>query len=131
MQLKLLTPTRIVLNTETRKIVAEAADGYFCLLPRHVDYVTTLVPGLFTYWDGAGAERVLATDEGTLVKCGREVLVSVRDAVLSENLDTLREAIEGEFLRLNERERQARSALARLEAGAMRRASALRSEIGG
>lgn len=129
MQLKLLTPTRIVLNTETQKIVAEAADGYFCLLPRHVDYVTTLVPGLFAYWDGAGAECVLATDEGTLVKCGREVLVSVRDAVLSDNLDTLREAVEGEFLRLNERERQARSALARLEAGAMRRASALRSEL--
>lgn len=128
MRLKLLTPTRVVINIETQKIVAEAVNGYFCLLPRHVDFVTALVPGLFTYWDGAGTEHTLATDEGTLVKCGAEVLVSVGDAMVSENLDTLREAVEGAFAHLNERDRQTRSALARLEAGAIRRASALRSE---
>lgn len=128
MRLKLLTPTGVVVDEAATKIVAEAVDGYFCLLPRHVDFVSALVPGLFTYWDAGGAERLLATDEGTLVKCGREVMVSVRDAVPGDDLASLRDTVEREFLRLSDRERQARSALARLEAGAIRRAGGLGGE---
>ena len=46
MKLKVLLPTEIFINEEVEKVVAEADNGYFCLLPRHVDFVSALVPGL-------------------------------------------------------------------------------------
>jgi F-type H+-transporting ATPase subunit epsilon len=46
MRLKILLPTEIILDKEVIKVVAEAENGYFCLLPRHVDFVSTLVPGI-------------------------------------------------------------------------------------
>ncbi len=45
MKLKVLLPTEIFINEEVEKVVAEADNGYFCLLPRHVDFVSALVPG--------------------------------------------------------------------------------------
>ncbi len=124
MRLEVLTPTRVMVDTRVDKVVAEAADGSFCLLPRHADWVAALVPAVFSYW-AQGREHILAVDEGTLLKCGREVLVSVREAVAGSDLASLRDTVEREFLRVGEHERQARSALARLEAGALRRFSAI------
>lgn len=121
MRLKLLTPVEVVLDCEISKLVAEAENGFFCLLPRHVDFVTAMVPGVFFYTPVCGDERLLAVDEGTLVKCGSQVLVSVRHAVQGDDLASLEDVVKEVFLDLDDRERQARSALARLEAGAVRR----------
>ena len=121
MKLKLLTPLQVVADVAVSKVVAEAEDGFFCLLPRHIDFVTALVPGILIYTTIDGNERPIAIDEGTLAKCGPQVLVSTRHAVRGDDLDSLSAVVEREFLVLDERERQARSALARLEAGAVRR----------
>lgn len=122
MRLLLLLPGETLLDEPVSKVIAEAAgDGSFCLLPRHVDQIAALVPGLLIYTTPAGEERYLAVDEGTLVKCGPEVRVSVRRAVIGSDLDGLRNTVEQEFERLDEHERSARSALARLEASVVRR----------
>lgn len=121
MRLKLLTPTHVVVDDEATRIVAEAKNGWFCLLPRHVDFVAALTSGVLIYTSPQGFEHLLAVDEGTLVKCGREVLVSVRNAVRGTSLDRLKDVVEQEFQTRTEREREAHNALARLEAGALRR----------
>lgn len=121
MNLKVLLPTEILVNEEAGKVVAEAANGSFCLQPLHIDFVAALVPGLLMFEDAHGAEIFLAIDEGVLVKCGDEVLVSSRRAVRGPSFEELQETVEREFRALNERERNARSASARLEAGLVRR----------
>ena len=121
MRLKLLTPVEIAVDREVCKIVAEAENGFFCLLPRHADFVTALVPGILFYTLHEDDERLVAVDEGTLVKCGAQVLVSTRHAIHGSDLQSLSTVVERVFLDLDERERQARSALARLEAGTVRR----------
>ncbi|GIW83181.1 MAG: F0F1 ATP synthase subunit epsilon [Gemmatales bacterium] len=120
-RLKVLLPNEVFLDCPVRKIVAEAANGHFCLLPRHIDFVAALVPGLMAFEDEGGAEVFLAIDEATLVKCGLEVLVSTRAAVRGGDLGQLQSIVEEQFKVLDERERQARSAAARLEAGLVRR----------
>ncbi|NDY41614.1 F0F1 ATP synthase subunit epsilon [Dissulfurirhabdus thermomarina] len=123
MRLLLLLPTGVLLDRGVRKVVAEGAGGAFCLLPRHVDFVSALVPGILAYVPGGEdtAERFVAVDEGILVKCGREVRVSTRNAVAGPDLAGLRAAVERRLRRLDERERAARGALARLETGVVRR----------
>ena len=51
----------------------------------------------------------MAVDEGVLVKTGPDVLVSVRRAIGGTDLGQLREAVEREFLNLDEREQSVRS----------------------
>ena len=121
MRLKVLLPTEILIDTDVAKVIAEAEDGAFCLLPRHIDFVTVLPPGLLSFVSAAGREEFLAVDAGILVKCGSEVLVSTRHAVRGPDLGQLQHTIEAEFLRLDEREAMARAVLAKLEADTIRR----------
>jgi len=121
MHLALLLPTEVLVDADgVTKLVAEAQDGYFCLLPRHVDFVAALVPGILSFWLGE-REQVLAVDEGTLVKCGREVRISCPHAVIGASLEALQGAMKQVFGEQDEEQQQALGALARLEAGVLRR----------
>jgi F-type H+-transporting ATPase subunit epsilon len=121
MRLKVLLPTEVIVDEEVAKVVAEAGNGSFCLLPRHVDFLAALVPGLLSFDTPEGAEVFLAVDEGILVKCKQDVLVSTRNAIRGPNLGELRKAVEEQFKVLDEREKMARSAVAKIEASFVRR----------
>ena len=125
MNLKILLPTEILVDEDASKIVAEAEDGSFCLLPRHVDFVAPLSAGILTFTDARNTERCVGTAEGMLVKSGSDVLVSVTHGVLGENLGELRQTVRQHFETIDDRERQAVSAVARLEADFVRRFLAL------
>jgi len=81
MRLKVLVPAKVIVDVEVDKVTAKSPDGYFCLLPHHVDFVSALAPGILTYEDEGGREISLAIDEGTLAKCSSEVLVATRFAI--------------------------------------------------
>ena len=121
MKLKVLLPAEVLIEEDVTKVVAEAHNGFFCLLPRHVDFVAALVPGILSYEIGSGREVFLAVDEGILIKCSQEVLVSTRNAVRGPDLGQLRLTVVEKFEALDEREKSARSAIAKIEAGFVRR----------
>jgi F-type H+-transporting ATPase subunit epsilon len=121
MWLEVLTPTEILLAKTVQKVVAEAQNGSFCLLPRHIDFAAALVPSLLAYVNESGQERFMAVDEGILVKQGGKVRVSTRQAVKGEQLESLKQRVDQQFKQLDEREKQLRSSLARLEADFVRR----------
>ena len=127
MRLKLLLPNEILIDEPVQKIIAKAHNGSFCLEPRHIDFVSALVPGLLMYIAETGQEVFVAIDEGTLVKCGDDVLVSTYNAFRGDDLATLRDKVEKHFVQLGDSERIARSALSRLEAGVIRRFTQLKA----
>jgi F-type H+-transporting ATPase subunit epsilon len=119
-RLKVLVPTHVFEALEVDEIVAEGPHGGFALLPRHIDMASALVPGILTCITPDGDEVFLAVDEGVLVKQGDEVFVSVRTAVKGE-LGELREAVVRMATDIDEKERAAQTAVARLEASFVRR----------
>jgi F-type H+-transporting ATPase subunit epsilon len=121
MRLKILLPAEVLLAQEVKKIVAEAENGSFCLMPNHIDFVATLAPGIFSYEPVEGGQELLAMDVGTLVKKGADVLVSTRNAVRAPDLGKLKEVVVQQYDILDEREKMVRSASARLEASLIRR----------
>ena len=121
MMLKILLPAEVMLTQEVKKIVAEAENGSFCLMPNHIDFVATLAPGIFTFDPEHGGHELLAMDVGTLVKKGSDVLVSTRNAVRAPDLGKLKEVVIQQYDVLDEREKMVRSAAARLEASLIRR----------
>jgi len=122
MRLKVLLPSQVFMEQEgVTRIVAETRTGAFGMLPHRLDCVAALTPGILTYATPEEGEAYLAVDEGILVKTGLEVLVSVRNAIAGANLGSLQQAVEREFLRLNEREQSVRYVLTKLESDLTRR----------
>jgi F-type H+-transporting ATPase subunit epsilon len=121
MLLKILLPAEILMELEVKKIVAEAENGSFCLMPNHIDFVATLAPGLFSYEKAEGGQEIMAMDVGTLVKKGSDVLVSTRNAVRAPDLGKLKQVVVQQYDILDEREKMVRSASAKLEASLIRR----------
>ena len=122
MNLKILLPFQIFADkTGVKRIVVETRQGSFGLLPKRRDCVAALSPGILVYETEAEGEVYMAVDEGVLVKTGPDVLVSVRRAMAGRDLGRLRESVEQEFLDLDEDERNARSVMAKLETGFLRR----------
>lgn len=119
-ELKIYLPSGIFIEQKVVKIKGESPAGGFCLLPRHIDYVTALVSGVFSYTDLDGKEFFLALDNGILVKKDRMVMIASRRAVAGE-LGMLNREVEKMLEVRNERERLTRSAVAKLEAGFLRR----------
>jgi F-type H+-transporting ATPase subunit epsilon len=120
MQLKVRLPGEILFEQEVTRIRAEAPNGWFGLLPRHIDFVTTLVPGVLIFESRGKAEEYLAIDSGILVKCGAEVAVSTRQAVRGVNLATLKQEVERQFLVRQESDKAARAVEAKLETDLVR-----------
>ena len=118
--LRILLPQRVAVDQVVRKVTATGEDGSFCLLPRHVDFVAALVPGLLAYTGHSGEETILAVDRGMLVKCGDEVLVASPRVIGGRPLGELQRAVDEQFTALDERQRRARSALGKIEADFVR-----------
>jgi len=125
MNLKILLPAEIFLVEEVTKVVAEAQNGFFCLLPQHVDFTAVLVPGVFSFTAGS-EETHLAVDGGILLKRGAEIVVSTRNAIRGPELGTLRAVVIKQFEEIDEREKKARSAAVKLEVDLLRRFMELR-----
>ena len=125
MNLKILLPFSIFAEKSgVSRIVAETPGGAFGLLPRRLDCVAALSPGLLVYETASDGEVCVAVDEGVLVKTGSDVLISVRRALGGVELGELHGAVEQEFLSLTADEESARSVLAKMENDLIRRMAA-------
>ncbi|GAA0411644.1 F0F1 ATP synthase subunit epsilon [Pseudomonas extremaustralis] len=126
MTLKVLLPFEIfAVEENVSRIVVETPEGSFGLLPRRLDCVAALVPGILSFQSETQGEVFLALDAGVLVKTGQTVVISARRAIRGEDLSRLHEAVEQQFLTLDTQEIAMRATMARLESGFMRRFASL------
>ena len=126
MHLKVLLPFGVFADrTGVERIVAQTREGSCGLLPRRLDCVAALVPGILVYQCEAQAEEYVAVDEGVLVKSGQEVLISVRRALGGTDLAQMRAAMTREFLALDAQEQSLRSSLVKIETSLISRLAAL------
>ena len=115
MQLKVMEPEQMILDVQTKKIIAEGHDGSFCLEPKHIDFLSALRPGILLYTEGE-EEHYIAIDEGILVKYGQQVLVSVLNAIQGEKLEELEFRIRKEFEKTEAMNQASKIAIKSIEA---------------
>jgi len=116
MRLVLSTPTKIVLDISIDKIDVEAIDGFFTLLPKHIDFVTALKGSVLSYVV-KDKKYYVACDHGVLVKKGDNVHISTALAILSDNLNTLKTTISIKFKEMEQQRKEFNISMARLELG--------------
>lgn len=129
MLLTVWTPSGMVLSRRVEKVSAMGVHGSFCLLPKHVDAVAGLRPGLLSY-ARAGREHYLAVNQGCLTKKGVEVTVVTTQAFTGESLEELSGQVETMLHSLDQGERRTRAALAGLESRIARGLASLESSRG-
>ncbi len=129
MNVTLRLPTRTLFEGRANRISAVAPNGAFGILPNHVDFVTAIVPSVLTLRLADGSEKIFGLDEGLLVKKGHEVVVVALRGVRGDDLGTLQDTVQASFIQMDEEERQARSALSRLEADMVRRFAELQRPL--
>jgi len=121
MKLTVWLPSEVLLEEEVVRIKARAENGWFGMLPKHVDFVTALLPSVLTFQAAGKPEEYLAIDHGILVKCGPDVKISTRNAVRGASLEQLKKEVETQFLAREELEAKARAWEAKLETELVRR----------
>lgn len=119
MKVKVITPKEVFIDSDAVKIIAEAENGYFTILPRHADFSSTLVPSILTIEEKINEKetktRYFAVDVGTLVKIENVTTISCFRIIEGNDLEHLAETVKKEFLDIKEEEKKARTAVARLE----------------
>lgn len=116
MRLKILLPyEKFAETTEIKRVVAETQSGSFGILPRRLDCVAALTPGILTFEKNSGEETFVAIDEGVLVKTGLDIVVSVHNAVSGTDLSKLRQLVEEKFLQLSEEQANVKTILQKME----------------
>ncbi|MEI6520484.1 MAG: F0F1 ATP synthase subunit epsilon [bacterium] len=122
MNLKVLLPYQVFAEkTGISRVVAATREGSFGLLPHRLDCIAAITPGILIYESEEEGEVYIAVDEGVLIKTGYDVFVSVRDAIGGTDLSQLHNAVQQNFLQVNEQEQNTRSIMAKMETGFIRR----------
>jgi F-type H+-transporting ATPase subunit epsilon len=118
MHLKILLPFRVFADTDhVSSITLETNEGSYGLLPDRLDCVAALIPGIFTYVIPPDSPHYLAVGAGILVKAGRQVLVSVRNAVGGEGLGQLADTVKKEQAKIENNTGKVRAIMEKLEGG--------------
>lgn len=131
MKLVIATPVGVLSDIAIRKVTFETPSGYYTLLPRHVDFVSTLSAGIITYEPENEAIKYAACHCGVVVKKGDVVTLTVQGAVLGPSLPELQNLIKTEFKQNEEQRKELNTAMARLELGLMRGFRQLQGVIDG
>lgn len=130
MQFKVFTPTGILINLPIKKVDFEGLDGFWTLLPKHVDIVNTLTAGIVSYVTEDDKTHYVACNKGIAVKKGLEVCISTPLGIMDDDLEKLTKTIAVDFKQMEEERKEVNTTLAKLEIGLIKGMQSLKT-IGG
>ena len=120
--MRIITPLAVVIDeTGVLAVRAEDASGSFGILPRHQDFLTSLVLSVLRWRSADGGSHYCAVRRGVLtVEAGQDVSIATREAVTSDDLGTLDATILARFRADSEAERVDHVDSTRLQLNAIR-----------
>ena len=108
-KLRVVTPSRLMLDEEVDEVTATGELGEFGVLPNHISFLSTLVPGEMSYKQGA-SKRILAVSGGYAEVLDNVMTVLAPAAEFGSEIDTVRaqrakERAEKQMAELNREEK--------------------------
>lgn len=108
-QLRVVTPSRLMLDEEVDEVTAVGELGEFGVLPNHISFLSTLVPGELSYKQGAN-KRALAVSGGYAEVLDNVMTVLAPAAEFGSEIDSTRaqrakERAEKQMAELNREEK--------------------------
>ena len=123
-RLRVVTPTRLLLDEEVDEVTAPGALGEFGVLPNHISFLSLLEPGEISYKQGT-AKRYLAVSGGYAEVLDNVMTVLAPAAEFAAEIDTgraqrARERAERQIAEVNREEKEFRVAEAALHRALVR-----------
>ncbi|MBC7451235.1 MAG: F0F1 ATP synthase subunit epsilon, partial [Cytophagales bacterium] len=85
--LKIILPSQVFAEIkDVKRMVVECLNGSYGFLPNMLECTATVVPGILMYESHSTGATYVAIDEGVVVKVGKEVYVSVKNAIGGNNI---------------------------------------------
>ena len=88
-RLRVVTPTRLVIDEEVDEVTAPGELGEFGVLPNHIAFLSTLVPGVLSYKQSSRSE-ILAISGGYAEVLDNVMTVLAAAAEFPAEIDTVR-----------------------------------------
>jgi len=123
-RLRVVTPTRLVLDEDVDEVTAHGELGEFGVLPNHIAFLSTLVAGELTYKQGA-TKRTLAVGGGYAEVLDNVMTVLAPSAEFADEIDVARaqrakERAEKQLAQLNQEEKDRQTAETALQRALVR-----------
>jgi F-type H+-transporting ATPase subunit epsilon len=123
-RLRVVTPTRLVLDEDVDEVTAHGELGEFGVLPNHIAFLSTLVAGELSYKQGA-VKRTMAVSGGYAEVLDNVMTVLAPAAEFPSEIDTARaqrakERAEGQLAEPNQEEKDWEAAQAALQRATVR-----------
>ena len=99
-ELKIYSPTEILLDTDVKKIKFQGKEGNLTILPNHADYVSSFDSTIIELLDENNKKIFLALSTGVLVKYANRVRITAFKGLSAETISKLNE----KMMELNEKE---------------------------
>jgi F-type H+-transporting ATPase subunit epsilon len=122
MRLRITTPLAVVVDEDDiLSLRAEDATGSFGILPRHVDFLTSLAISIVSWQSKDETRRYCAVRGGVFsVDAGRDIAIATREAIAGDDLATLDQTVLARLRTDVEAERTERVESTRLQLNAIR-----------
>lgn len=122
MRLIITTPSAVMVDTpDVASLRAEDESGAFGILEHHADFLTVLAVSVVIWRDTHGAEHYTAVRGGVLaIMDGTTIEIATREAVVSDDLQTLETEVLRRFREEIGAEQASRIAAARLQLAVIR-----------
>lgn len=89
LNLKIITPERILVNEEVDSVFSKAVDGEFGIMPGHIPFMTPLSICV-TKYNKEGKEEYVSTIGGVFQVSGNSITILTENAELGEEIDVVR-----------------------------------------
>jgi F-type H+-transporting ATPase subunit epsilon len=119
MNLRIVTPLCVVVDTQVDSLRAEDSSGSFGILPGHAPFLTALTVSIIS-WKQDASERFSAVRGGMLTVMGDTVSIPTREAVVGDDLATLDSEVLNRFKAEADAERVDRAETVQLQLNAIR-----------
>ncbi|MGB5823840.1 MAG: hypothetical protein WBH44_07165 [Proteocatella sp.] len=120
MKIKLILPNKTLLEQEIDKVTIPGTEGYFQILPKHIDFVSSIKPGILTIYNGEAIDY-FAVNYGILVKKADSIHISCLYAIKGDSLEGLSGTIVDNIEKRDEYEKKIYEILKKMEADTLRR----------
>ena len=81
LNLRIYTPSQLFLEEVITKISIYGKEGFYTILPNHIDYVSSFDDGVLVFEKEDKSRIFVGINQGILIKCGREIQISTFNAL--------------------------------------------------
>jgi F-type H+-transporting ATPase subunit epsilon len=90
LDLKIYSPTSIILDESIRRLTFQGKEGYLTILPNHIDYISSFESNIMTYISMDNEKKFIALNSGILVKYADKIRITAYKAIVGDSISDLK-----------------------------------------